>query len=242
MSLNASAPLPTILDALARSGWAELDGRAAQGVRSVLRGLAALLPYRSATGLVTANQVADAAGLKSRQTRDNLQVLEEAGLIVWTRGGIVDGRPQPGVIKVNKKALLALVHRARHELPARLARRAAATAQRLRDTLHRRTLRNQGRAQAWRAGRRNQTAPDKARNPAHHAAFSATPSPFGEVTGRPPVAPALPLTDTGQTMPGTQLGKHRAVGSRAARLRDQIRQQRGQAPHPQPSGRAGVSR
>lgn len=225
MSLNAGAPLPVILDALARAGWADLDGRAAQGVRSVLRGLAALLPHRSATGLVTANQIADAAGLKSRQTRDNLQLLEQSGLIVWTRGGIVDGRPQPGVIKVNKRALVLLVNRARHELPARLAKRAATTAQRLRDTLNLRTLRNRGRAQAWRSGR---SGVDKQRNPAPHAAFSATPSPVGEVTGRPTAAPALPLTDTGQTLPGTQIGKRRSVGSRAAQLREKIRHQRAQ--------------
>lgn len=171
MSLNASAPLPVILDALARAGWADLDGRAAQGVRSVLRGLAALLPHKSATGQATANQIADAAGLKSRQTRDNLQVLEDAELIVWTRGGIIDGRPQPGFIKVNKKALVLLVHRARKELPARLARRAAETAQRVRDTLNVRTLRNRGRAEAWRA---HKNPSDKRRNAASHAAFNAT--------------------------------------------------------------------
>ena len=237
MSLNAAAPLPVILDALARAGWADLDGRAAQGVRSVLRGLAALLPHRSAVGLVTANQVADAAGLKSRQTRENPQVLEASGLIVWTRGGIVEGRPQPGVIKVNKKALVLLVRRARKELPARLARRAADTAQRVRDTLNVRTLRNRGLAQAWRA---HKATSDKPPSPKPHAAFSATLPPFGEVTGRPK-APAPPATDTGQTIPGTQIGKPRAVGSRSARLRSAIRHLRGENPDPHPSTRQQVA-
>lgn len=229
-TLNASAPLPIILDALARAGWAELDGRAAQGVRSVLRALGALLPHRSATGLVTACQIADAAGLRPRQTRSNLHVLEDAGIIVWTRGGIRDGRPVPGVIKVVKKRLIELLRRARRDLPARLKKRATETARRLTDTLNARTFRNAAAARTW---RRSQTQPGRKRDPLLHAAFTATPSPSGEVTGRPEGRPpvSLPLDSTGLSVPGTTLGKPRPAGPRrfdAVRARWQ--QRGGEAP------------
>ena len=218
-TLNASAPLPVILDALARAGWAELDGRSAQGVRSVLRGLCALLPHRSATGLVTANQVADAAGLKSRQTRDNLQVLETAGIITWTRGGIRDGRPTPGAITVHKRRLVDLVRRARRDMPARLRARATETAQRLETTLRARTLRNRAAAQGW---RRSNTAPGRSQPALPHAAFTATPSPSGEVTGAPQGGPrgtAPALNSTGLATTPTTINNRPAVGSRRAQLR-----------------------
>lgn len=205
MSLTAQAPLPVLLDALARAGWADLDGRAAQGVRSVLRGLCSLLPHGSATGLVTAHQIADAAGLKIRQTRSNLHVLEDAGLITWTRGGIKDGHPTPGAIKVNKRALLGLVRAARRAMPERLATRAAETAKRLRETLNARTIRNAARARRWRD---HGTTRDHRANPAPHAAFNAPLSPSREVTGAA-TRHALAPTGTGQTKPGTLIGRKR---------------------------------
>lgn len=216
-TLNASAPLPVILDALGRAGWDSLDGRAGASCRAVLYALAGLLPHRSAVGLATANQVADGAGLKERATRTALNLLEEMGLITWTRGGIRDGVPVPGVIRVNKKPLLALLRSARAAMPDRLARRAAETAQRVAATLRRRTLANRAKMNAWRG---RQTGDDKRRNPPPHAAFNASPSPYREVTGRPSAPPSTPT--------GTIINNRPAVGSRRAALRQAMAARQGQ--------------
>ena len=56
--VSAGAPLPVLVDSLARAAWLGLDTRAAQGIRAVLRGLAVLLPPKSASGRVTVAQVA----------------------------------------------------------------------------------------------------------------------------------------------------------------------------------------
>ena len=229
MSVTASWPLPRLVSAIARAGWDELAGRRGGGYRAVLRALADLLPERSAVGLVTAPQIADAAGITERWARHILTGLEEAGVIAWTRGTIVDGRPQPSLIKVSKKVLAALVQRSRSTKDARLAARAAETSKRIRETLRMRTL--------YRSQRRR---PAPAASPAPRAELSATLPPF-RGGSRGPEGPALPLTDTGQTVPGTQLGKVRNVGSRSARLRSAIGQLREQSGDPEPATRPAVT-
>ena len=229
MSVTASWPLPRLVSAIARAGWDELAGRRGGGYRAVLRALADLLPERSAVGLVTAPQIADAAGITERWARHILTGLEEAGVIVWTRGTIVDGRPQPSLIKVSKKVLAALVQRSRSTKDARLAARAAETSKRIRETLRMRTL--------YRSQRRR---PAQAASPAPRAELSATLPPF-RGGSRVPEGTALPLTDTGQTVPGTQLGKVRNVGSRSARLRSAIGQLREQSGDPEPATRPAVT-
>lgn len=229
MSVTASWPLPRLVSAIARAGWDELAGRRGGGYRAVLRALADLLPERSAVGLVTAPQIADAAGITERWARHILTGLEEAGVIVWTRGTIVEGRPQPSLIKVSKKVLAALVHRSRSTKDARLAARAAETSKRIRETLRMRTL--------YRSQRRR---PAQAASPAPRAELSATLPPF-RGGSRVPEGTALPLTDTGQTVPGTQLGKVRNVGSRSARLQLRIRQLREQSGDPEPATRPAVT-
>lgn len=229
MSVTASWPLPRLVSAIARAGWDELAGRRGGGYRAVLRALADLLPERSAVGLVTAPQIADAAGITERWARHILTGLEEAGVIAWTRGTIVDGRPQPSLIKVSKKVLAALVHRSRSTKDARLAARAAETSKRIRETLRMRTL--------YRSQRRR---PAQAASPAPRAELSATLPPF-RGGSRGPEGPALPLTDTGQTVPGTQLGKVRNVGSRSARLRSAIGHLREQSGDPEPATRPAVT-
>lgn len=142
MKLTAGAPLPVLLDALSRAGWADLDTGAAQGVRSTLNALRVLLPHKSATGTVTTNQVADAAGLSSRWTARCLHVLEAAGLIVWTRGQLIAGTPMPGVIRVVKVAIVDLIRRARNSHDDRTRARAAETSARIRATLRNYTQHN----------------------------------------------------------------------------------------------------
>lgn len=141
-SVTAGWPLPKLLAALARAGWADLDTGSAQGIRSTLRALCDLLPHKSALGQVTTNQVADAAGLSARWTARCLRYLEAVGLITWTRGQLLAGVPTPGVIKVNKRALVDLVRRARGQIDERVRARAAETSRRIRETLRKGTQLN----------------------------------------------------------------------------------------------------
>ena len=129
--VSAGAPLPVLVDSLARAAWLGLDTRAAQGIRAVLRGLAVLLPPKSASGRVTVAQVADASGRSLRRTRQVLQVMEAVGLITWTRGDILAGGRRPSLIRVSKKLQAPLVTSARRRMPGRLARRSAEFAKRV---------------------------------------------------------------------------------------------------------------
>lgn len=200
MSVTAAWPLDRLVAAIARAGWDELAGRRGGAYRGILRALADLLPHGSATGLVTSPQLADAAGISERWARHILAGLEEAGLITWTRGTIIDGKPRPSLIRVNKRALADLVRRARRDGDARLAKRAAATAQRLRDTLRTRSL--------------YRTTQGKQRNPAPRAELSPTLPLKREVTGEEqPPPPPVTRTLIGTTPP---------VGSRRAQLRAAI--------------------
>ena len=51
----------SLLTSLQRAGWGPLAGADMQGLRSVLSALIALLPFKSAAGLATVPQIADAA-------------------------------------------------------------------------------------------------------------------------------------------------------------------------------------
>ena len=199
MSVTASWPLPRLVSAIARAGWDELAGRRGGGYRAVLRALADLLPERSAVGLVTAPQIADAAGITERWARHILTGLEEAGVIAWTRGTIVEGRPQPSLIKVSKKVLAALVHRSRSTKDARLAARAAETSKRIRETLRQATL---ARRPAPRPVEPPAPIPVRSRPAPARAELSAALPPNGEGPGV--------VTSPGSVSP-EQIATHRAA-------------------------------
>lgn len=209
-TITAGWPTPKLLAALARAGWADLDTGAAQGIRSTLRALCDLLPHKSGLGQVTTNQVADAAGLSPRWTARCLHYLEEVGLIDWTRGMLLAGKPTPGVIRINKRALADLVRRARGHIDERIRARAAETSRRIRETLRTPTQTNRTPNPAapstpWYM--RNQT-PDQ-RNPlSDRVELRSTLPPKGEeTTTLRPVDSSLQTTHT---------------GTRAARLRAAI--------------------
>lgn len=208
---SAGWPLDRLVSALARAGWDALDKRRAAGYRAVLRALVDLLPHGSATGTVTAHQIADTAGMSERWARDRLGWLEEAGVIVWTRGGIVAGRPTPSIVKVSKRAIADLVNRGRRAMPDRLAKRAAATSKRIRETVRTATIRHRTKAQR--------------RTPAPHAELSAALPPLrGRINAAAKRAGAV---DTPQQPPTTMLGRPKpAAGSRWAAVRQRIEQQR----------------
>lgn len=178
MSLTAHAPMPSLMASLARAGWGPLAGGALQGVRSTLQALVSQLPYGSAEGRSTAEQIALAAGLSGRWVRECLKALEDLGLITWTRGGVVAGKPVPSFFRINKRAVVALVLEARPVKAAREAARATATGARLR------TIRS-GYARGLRGQRKTAGQP--------HAELTSSPPPYGE---GPRAVPARPHTTT----------------------------------------------
>lgn len=219
MTVTAGWPLPKLLAALARAGWADLDTGAAQGIRSTLRALSDLLPHGSALGQVTTNQVADAAGLSARWTARCLRYLEEVGLITWTRGMLLAGVPTPGVIKVNKKILALLIRKARGLMDERVRARAAETSRRIRETLRKPTQTNKPKTPApepWYI--RSSKTPDRQNPLSERVELRATLPPQGEETT------SLRPVDSTSTTPTTPIGSRRAqlrAAIEAARRQEQ---------------------
>ena len=199
MTATAGWPLDRLVKALAKSGWDVLTGRQGGGYRAVLRALADLLPATSGSGLVTAPQIADVAGLSEKWARHILTQLEAAGVIRWTRGTIIAGKPQPSLIRVSKRMLADLVNRGRKSGDARLARRAAATAKRINETLRVTSL-----ARRWSPRPVDPPAPVPVRSRplSVRAELSATLPPNGEGPGV--------VTSPGSVSP-EQIATHRAA-------------------------------
>lgn len=112
-TITAAAPVSLLLRSLATAQWGYLDGAQWQGVRSTLRAIGDLIHDRYAQGTVTAWDVKRGAGLSERWVRECLHWLEDAGLIEWQRGGVWQGHPQPGLIRVVRSALVDLIRLAR---------------------------------------------------------------------------------------------------------------------------------
>lgn len=185
-ALTASRPVPSLLLSLRRAGWGDLDGDDLRGVRGALEGLAALLPHASGEGLVTVAQVADAAGYSPRWTRRSMRILEEIGVIEWTRGGVRAGQPVPSHVRIVKTVLVTLILAARLVHEAAQVARATATRARI------------AAARLWWCGPRRRWSA--------HAALSADPHPQGGgsgprsgVRGAPPT-PGGPMTPTSDRM------------------------------------------
>ena len=188
-----------LLTSLARAGWGDLAGRSNQGVRAYLKALTDLLPYKSGQGLCTAAQVMDAAGYTSdKWARVTLAKLEDLGVVEWTRGGIIDGEPAPGFMRIVKSKLVELIHSARDTYSEKLAARKAKTAARLEK------IRN---PKARIMGQRSKA-------PAHAVVSGSLSTPYGGVPSR----------DT----PAVKHSSHELKGQAAARLiaQEQERQAR----------------
>lgn len=133
---TAAWDTPALMTSLARSGWGDLDGARLAGVRRVLVALVDLTDHRSGEATVTRAQVADTAGgLSVRWTSRCLRVLEDMGLITWSRGWLDRGRPRPGVVRICKRALARLARAARGYLERRRTERAAVLSERVASTL-----------------------------------------------------------------------------------------------------------
>lgn len=166
---------------LSNSGWGELSGRSMQGVRSTLHALVACLPYGSGAGKATAYDVASRAGLSLKWTTRCLHLLEDLGVIEWTRGGITiesaskrTGRP--GWFRIVKRRLVELVMLARPINDEKTRAYRAETLERIRSikTKYTRTrLMNQTRGKQTRRS--------------EHVALSGDPTPLaGGSGGTPP--------------------------------------------------------
>lgn len=133
---NAGQTTYQLVDALRRAGWGILRGSENRCARSLLETLAGTMRTlkTDARGYmtITASQLADRAGYSERHVRRWLPILEDLGILSWSRGWIEEGRPQPGSMKLNKNALVKFVNDARTEYDqAVLPLRAAKTAARL---------------------------------------------------------------------------------------------------------------
>lgn len=128
---NAYWKVEALIRSLSHAGWGEeLQGRQWQGVRTTLYALAAQVDSRSGTGLATAEQVADCAGLSARWTRRCLNVLEDLGIIEWVRGGIRAGKTLPSRFCIIKQSLVERIKQARLSHAERVAERKRRNAQR----------------------------------------------------------------------------------------------------------------
>lgn len=125
-----------LIDALRRAGWGILRGSENRCARSLLETLAGTMrSIKTDTRgymTITASQLADRAGYSERHVRRWLPILEDLGILSWSRGWIEEGKPQPGSMKLNKNALVKIVNDARVEYDeAVLPLRAAKTKARL---------------------------------------------------------------------------------------------------------------
>lgn len=133
---NAGITAYQLIDALRRAGWGILRGSENRCARSLLETLAGTMRSIKTDGrgymTITAAQLADRAGYSERHVRRWLPILEDLGILSWSRGWIEEGRPQPGSMKLNKGVLSKYVEDARSEYDqAILPLRAAKTAARL---------------------------------------------------------------------------------------------------------------
>jgi hypothetical protein len=187
-------PLPSaghrtfdLMTSLSNAGWGELQGRSMQGVRSTLHGLVAILPYGSGAGKATAYDIASHAGLSLKWTSRCLHLLEDLGVIEWTRGGIDinnarDRKGKPGWFRIVKRRLVELIMIARPINDEATRAYRAETLERIRSikTKYTRTrLMNQTRGKQTRRS--------------EHVALSGDPTPLtGGPVGTPPRSEDLP--------------------------------------------------
>lgn len=133
--LTAHAPVFQILAALRRAGWGQLKGAKYRVHRVILDTLVSVSRSQNqdlaGTFTITATQLADQASYSERHVRTALQDLDSWGIITWHRGGIFEGAPKPGWLRINKKTLVDMVYAARPEYDRELNRRRRETHARL---------------------------------------------------------------------------------------------------------------
>lgn len=133
---KAYNPTRDLMTSLANSGWGELRGRDMQGVRTTLQALVAHLPYGSGAGRGTVDDIVTRAGLSRRWVARCLHLLEDLGVLEWTRGGITVHSASkrtgtPGWFRIVKTRLVELILAARPANDERQAEIRKATLERI---------------------------------------------------------------------------------------------------------------
>lgn len=139
MTITAHAPVETLVYQLSSVEWSVLDAPCFRGARAILQALARAMTVRKqslkAETDMTAEQLARQSGYGLRWTRNALHDLEDAGVIKWQRGGIRDGKPEAGIIRIVKSVLARWIRDALPTATRRERKRRERTARRL-EKLH----------------------------------------------------------------------------------------------------------
>lgn len=108
--IHAGMDITRIMSGLSRIGWGPIRGCEFAASRAILTALVhAMEDQRStltASAKITATQLAKRASVSLRHTRRCLQWLEDAGVIEWWRGGIRNGTPTVGLMRIVKTKLV----------------------------------------------------------------------------------------------------------------------------------------
>lgn len=133
--IHAGMSVSQLLAALARVGWGPMRGREFAASRAILDTLALAMSSAredlTAAIRITARQIAKRSDYSLRHTSRCLQWMEDAGVIEWWRGGIRQGAPTVGLIRIVKAKLVDWVTAFRSASDAEDARRNAETRLRL---------------------------------------------------------------------------------------------------------------
>lgn len=137
---SPSMDVLSLVHSLGRAEWGPLAGEEMRGARIVLDALASIMwdqhHGRSATTVATARQIADRAAYSERWTRISLHRLEDAGIVQWQRGGVIDGNPQPGRFRIVKSILCDWIEAARRRHDEQVRRYIEETRRRLRALIY----------------------------------------------------------------------------------------------------------
>ena len=171
--IHAGMDITRIMAALSRIGWGPIRGCEFAASRAILTALVhAMEDQRStvtASAKITAAQLAKRASVSLRHTRRCLQWLEDAGVIEWWRGGIRNGAPTVGLMRIVKTKLVEWILAFRSASDAEDRKRNQETRLRIqRYRLHR----NNQRPKAWGLAHEDMKTPSSLQE---EGARSATP-------------------------------------------------------------------
>lgn len=135
MVVSAHSSVVHLVYQLGQVEWGPLSAPCLRGTRAILDALARAM-YAGRKDLkgeidVTAEQLMRTAGYKERWTRLALHTLEDSGVIVWKRGGIRDGKPEAGLIRIVKRVLVQWIQDALPDATRRQRKRHQRTMNRL---------------------------------------------------------------------------------------------------------------
>ena len=190
--LHAGMGLRRILTALSHIGWGPMRGHEFGCSRAILEALSLMMHAAKADYTASIDttrlQIAKRASCDPRTVTRCMAWMEDAGVVEWHRGGIVNGAPRAGVVRVVKRTLVEWVLAYRTASDAEDARRNAET--RLRIQRYRLFRNRPRRPEPTPLSNDSQAA--KTRAGAHGDTVPTLPA----INGRGGHAPAAPSNDT----------------------------------------------